>query len=85
MPRETLAPIDPDCRKPHCLGRHDVVEKALRDVQDSMSWGSRMLDQVFEVSAGWLVRADLLRGEHVIEFDTQNLLRKPKEVIIDVR
>jgi hypothetical protein len=84
MPRETLAPIDPHGRKPHCLGRDNVVKKALRDVQDCMLWGSCMSDHVFEVSAGWFVRADLLRCENVIEFDTQNLLRKPKEVVIDI-
>jgi hypothetical protein len=46
--------------------------------------GSRMLNQVFEVLKRWLVRADLLRCEYVIEFDPEELLRRPEKVVIDI-
>jgi len=38
-------------------------------MQYSVLRGSRMLNQVFEVLARRLVRADLLRCENVIEFN----------------
>ena len=59
--------VNPCRRQADCLGRHVVVEKALRDVQDTSGVAAEVSshpgEQEFKIGQRRFVRADLLGGK----------------------
>ena len=78
---ETGPPVNPRRRQADCLGRHVVVEKALRDVQDAAGVAAEVRshsgEQEFKVGQRWFVRADLLSGKDRVPRDRRDGLRSP--------
>ena len=60
------------------------MKKPLRNVQDFVLWGSRMLNQVFEVLACRFVRVDLLCVEDMFEMNFQEYPNETYSFIIYV-
>src|SRR5665647_3899215 len=68
--RLRMTAIDPYRRQTGCLGRHVVVEQALRDVQQlalADAQASRLRSERLEVARRRLVRADVLGGHDAHE------------------
>ena len=73
--RDQRTPVNPRRRQSDCLGRHMVVEEALRDMQDASGIAAEVSshpgEQEFKIGQRRFVRADLLSGKNRCPRDRQ--------------
>ena len=84
MSTTAVAAIDPDGREPELLGRHMVVEEALRDVQDALPRQPDALEGDLEVVRVRFVAAGHLGGHDPIEVGLEARSRAGEQVVVAV-
>ena len=76
--------IDPDRREAHLLGRHMVVEQALRHVQDLVARQPDVLEGDLEVVRVGLVATRSLGGHDPVEVGLESRRRSREQVVVAV-
>jgi len=79
-----VAAVDPHGRETEALRRRNVVEQALRHVQDPFRGRAEPGQRPEEVFRGRLVRADLSGCDDPVELDAERSRRAGEQVVVDV-